>query len=345
MNVFDNIRNKYHLETVYISLFLILILSNANTFCQITFQKTFGGVNDDVFVDFEKTDDNGLLVLGYTNSFGMGENDIIITKLNSAGDIQWSKLYGNSGDDRGHEIKKTNNGDFIICGQTKSSGAGSDDIYILRVDNNGNLLWSKTYGGSDWDQPRGKAIEMANGDFIIISTTLSFGAGGKKIHFLRISSSGDMLLTKTYGGGPDNDWAHDFIPVNNGDIIIGGRINHTLGGSFGGLIRIDETGNVLWAKSYNTSGFCKFYRLKQSDNGNIIAVGRIDSYGAGDADLYVIMTDQNGELLWAKTYGGNSYELANGVDITSNQKIIFSGYTESFGFGENDIFLIKIDNN
>ncbi|MCD4746221.1 MAG: hypothetical protein K8R58_07970, partial [Bacteroidales bacterium] len=325
---------------------LILIFSIFLNFSysQIIFQKTYGGVNDDVFVDFEKTDDNGLLLLGYTNSFGMGENDIILTKLNSEGDIQWSKLYGNAGNDTGHDIKKINNGDFIICGATTSSGAGGDDIYILRVDNNGNLLWSKTYGGSDWEQPRGRAVETANGDFIIISTTLSFGAGAKDIHFLRISSSGDMLLTKTYGGG-NNDWVHDFIPMDNGDIIIGGRINHTSNGSFGGLLRIDETGNVLWAKSYNTSGFCKFYRLKESDNGNIIAVGRIDSYGAGNADLYVITTDQNGELLWAKTYGGNSYEFANGVDITSNQKIIFSGYTESFGFGGRDIFLIKIDNN
>ena len=126
------------LLSIYILFFMIGLGPAAIS--QNYFQKTFGGVGNDVAVDFEQTIDNCIFLLGYTNSFGNGGYDIVLTKINLDGSIIWSKLYGAAGDDYAHDIKRVTNGDYIICGNTTSSGFGENDIYILRIDLNGNLI-------------------------------------------------------------------------------------------------------------------------------------------------------------------------------------------------------------
>ena len=330
------------LSFAQIVIILTLLIIPHWIYSQSTFQIAIGGSSIDVSSDIEQTDDNGYMILGYSSSFGAGGNDVSLLKINSGGTVEWAKYYGGWNDDEGHDIKKMSNGDFIISGKTNSSGVGNKDIFILRVNSDGDLIWSKTYGESSWEQPRGKAIEASNGDIIVIATTQSIGAGGKDALFLRISPTGDLLIDKTYGNS-DNDWEHDYVLMNNGDIVLSGRFNHSNYGSYGTLMRIDETGNILWAKTYNTSGACKFIRLRKTENDNLIAAGRIDGYGAGGTDIFVAMTDGAGNLLWNKTYGGPGYEKAIGIAFSPDQNIVISGFTDSFGFGSYDIFLIKTD--
>ncbi len=324
----------------YIVIYTIIICKLG--FSQSTYQIALGGSNVDVISDIEKTDDDGFMLIGFSSSFGMGGNDVALVKLGATGTVEWTKYYGGWGDDEGHDIKKMSNGDFILSGTTNSSGEGDKDIFVLRVDSDGNLLWSKTYGEWSWEQPRGKAIEASNGDIIVIATTQSIGAGGKDALFLRISSTGSLLINKTYGN-QDNDWEHDYVQMNNGDIVVSGRFNHSNDGSFGTLLKVDEYGNLIWAKTYNTSGFCKFIRLRKTENDNLIAAGRIDSYGAGGTDVFVAKIDGNGNLLWGKTYGGSGYEQTNGIDFLPDQSILVSCHTNSFGFGALDVMLLKID--
>ncbi|MFQ5868905.1 MAG: hypothetical protein ACE5JC_03275, partial [Candidatus Zixiibacteriota bacterium] len=115
------------------------------------------------------------------------------------GDTLWTRAYGGSGYDRGYSVQQTSDGGYIIAGYTESFGAGDYDVYLLKTDSSGDTLWTRTYGGSDWD--RGYCIQQtSDGGYIITGESWSFGAGYSDVYLLKTDSSGDTLWTRTYGG-------------------------------------------------------------------------------------------------------------------------------------------------
>ena len=126
--------------------------------------------------------------------------------------------------------------------------------------------------------------------------------------------------------------------------MAGYTYSFTVGGALF-LIKTDANGNIIWAKTYGgTNSDYAFYVHQTSDGGYIVA-GRTQSFGAGGYDLFLIKTDANGNVIWAKTYGGTSWDNASSVQQTSDGGYIVAGYTGSFGAGNGDIFLIKTDTN
>jgi len=131
--------------------------------------------------------------------------------------------------------------------------------------------------------------------------------------------------------------------MDNGDIVISSMINYNFYGSFGSLIRVDSLGNLVWAKTYNEYGNCLLFRLSKTLDGNIISIGCYDKTGTGNYDVLLIKTNNMGNVLWAKTYGGSYYDYGTGIGFSSEGEILLTGDTESYGFGAKDVFLIKAD--
>jgi hypothetical protein len=111
------------------------------------------------------------------------------------------------------------------------------------------------------------------------------------------------------------------------------------------LIKTDANGNIIWAKTYGGGSYDYAYSVQQTSDGGYIVAGWTNSIGAGYSDIFLIKTDANGNRIWAKTYGGGSYDYAYSVQQTSDGGYIVAGETESFGAGSGDIFLIKTDAN
>ncbi len=203
--------------------------------------KTYGGSSYDYGYSVQECASGGFIIVGYTFSFGAGEMDVYLIRTNADGDTLWTKTYGGTDYDYGRSVQECAEGGFIIAGEISSFGAGNSDVYLIRTNADGDTLWTKTYGGTDYDI--GNSVqECASGGFIIAGATRSFGAGGYDVYLIRIDADGAPLWTKTYGGTAD-DYGSSVQECANGGFIIAG-VTYSLGASDFNvyLIRISETG-------------------------------------------------------------------------------------------------------
>jgi hypothetical protein len=148
---------------------------------QITFQKTYGGAVYDLGYSVQQTADGGYVIAGITNSFGAGNYDAYLLKTDSYGSLQWSKTFGGAGNEgyailsEPFSVQQTTDGGYVIIGYTDSFGAGTIDAYLIKTDSSGNLLWSKTFGGTLYDYGS-QVRQSTDGGYVIAGRTRNFGA-------------------------------------------------------------------------------------------------------------------------------------------------------------------------
>lgn len=321
---------------------IYLIKTNING--DTLWTKTYGGTGDDRSYCVQQTTDTGYIITGYTSSFGVGGEDIYLIKTNSNGDTLWTRTFGGTLDDWGSSVQQTTDGGYIILGSTESFGAGNFDIYAIKTDSVGNTLWAKIYGGFNWDY--GAWVQQTNDSgFVLAGSTNSFGAGYYDVYLIKINNTGDTLWTKTYGEANDENSSYVQQTADGGYIITGrkGLFQTATYDVF--LIRTDVNGDTIWTKSYGGAGYDISSSVQQTFDGGFIITGETTSFGAGNYDVYLIKTDINGNSLWTKTFGGTGYDRGFSVQETSDSGYIVCGSTESFGAGKLDVYLIKTDVN
>jgi outer membrane protein assembly factor BamB len=147
--------------------------------------KTFGGTGHDVGYSVQQTRDGGYIIVGYTASYGAGGYDVYLIKVDANGNMQWSRTFGGSGDDEGYSVQQTSDGGYIIVGSTTSYGAGGSDVYLIKVDANGNMQWSRTFGGAR-DDGGSSVQQTSDGGYIIVGGTASYGAGGYDVYLIKL---------------------------------------------------------------------------------------------------------------------------------------------------------------
>jgi hypothetical protein len=140
------------------------------------FAKTIGGSDFDVALSIIQSSDGGYAVAGETSSFGAGGFDIYVVKLDSEGNVQWAKTIGGSSNDAALSIIQSSDGGYVVAGFTLSFGAGGFDIYVVKLDSEGNVQWAKTIGGSFYNLAW-SIIQSSDGGYAVAGETLSFGAG------------------------------------------------------------------------------------------------------------------------------------------------------------------------
>jgi hypothetical protein len=158
---------------------------------QVRFAKTYGGSGNDSARSVQQTSDGGYIVASYTNSFGAGDYDILLIKTNAFGNVQWAKTYGGADFDRANSVQQTSDGGYIVTGRTTSFGAGGWDIFLIKTDASGNIIWAKTYGGigSDWAY---SVRQTSDGGYIVAGETRSFGAGSDDIFLIKTDANGNI---------------------------------------------------------------------------------------------------------------------------------------------------------
>jgi len=304
--------------------------------------KTFGGAEFDTGTSVQQTSDGGYIIAGYTGSFGAGSNDVWLVKTNASGDTLWTKTFGGSESETGQSVLQTYDGGYIISGNTDSYGAGLDDVWLIKTDAAGDTLWTKTIGGNNNDSSYEIQHTSDNG-YIIIGLTTSFGAGANDIWLIKTDASGDTLWTKTFGGSNHELGASVQQTLDNGYIITGSTLSFGAGSDDSWLIKTDASGDTLWTKTFGGNSAERFWSIQQTDDSGYIMTGYTDSFGAGSRDVWLVKTDASGDTLWTKTYGGSGDETGRSVLQTDDGGYIISGYTDSYGAGLDDVWLIKTD--
>jgi hypothetical protein len=298
--------------------------------------------------DIIQTSDGGYVIAGETYSFGTGSSDVYsdvyVIKLDANGNLQWTKTIGGKYHDLGHSIIQTSDGGYAIAGSTISFGAGWEDVYVVKLDANGNLQWTKTIGGpvGDWGH---SIIQTSDGGYAITGYTESFGAGEKDIYVVKLDANGNLQWTKTIGGEND-DKGYSLIQTSDGGYAIAGYTS-----SFGAgrddiyVVKLDAKGNLQWTKTIGREYRDRGSSLIQTSDGGYAIAGYTESFGAGWNDVYVVKLDVNGNLQWSKTIGGKNNDWGRSLIQTSDGGYAIAGYTYSFGAGESDVYVVKLDKN
>jgi hypothetical protein len=308
--------------------------------------RTYGGGEHEFARSVQQISDGGYIVAGYSSSFGAGNLDGWVVKLDANGAVLWQNTYGGAQTDYFYSVQQTSDGGYIVAGETYSFGAGSSDIWVLKLDGNGTAEWQKTYGGSQTEY--GAAIQQtSDGGYIVGGTTYSFGRGSCNAWVLKLNENGSMAWQKTYGG---TGWelAHSIQQTSDGGYIVGGQ-TYSFGDDHGDawVLKLDDEGAVEWEKRYGAVGSEDYARsVQQTSDGGYIVAGMTKSFGAASGDAWVLKLDDEGAVEWEKRYGGNGDEHAYFVhETTPVSGYIVAGRTNSFGQGGPDAWLLKLAGN
>ena len=354
LNLVKKIKPKITIMKTNLSLLLFLMgisILKVNSQCTstvTTFQKAYGGISNERAHSIQQTSDGGYVVAGETTSYGAGDKDIFVMKIDVNGMEQWAKTYGSTFTDDGFSItiKQTNDLGFIISGSTNGFGAGSfDDSYIIKLDNTGTIQWEKRISGSSWDRFR-DVVELANGDFLLTGSGSSFSAGNMDAHYVKISSNGNLIWIKNLGN-TSREHSQSIIELSGGNHILSGNTNITNNSSTNRanpfLIKTTNSGTVIWGKEYNISTF--FTDINETimlNDGNLLNVGETRASDAGNHDIFLLKTDTNGTVIWSKKYGGTGNDIGVNIREKTNGDLIISAFTGSFG-NANQLLLINTD--
>ncbi len=303
--------------------------------------RTYGGTESDYSNSVVQTGDGGYIIAGSTHSFGEGEVNIYLLKVDASGDTLWTRTYGGAGGESGLSVQETSDGGYIITGSTSSYGEGYHDVYLIKTDSSGDTLWTKAYGGWDWEI--GWSVqETSDGGYVIAGTTHSFGEGDLDVYLLKTDANGDTLWTKTFGGA-EADRAYSITQTAEDGYLIAGITR-----SFGVdetdvyLIKTDAGGDSLWTRTYGGIGYDVGLSIRQTSNGRFIITGFTNSHNEVNYDIYVIKIDADGDTLWTKMYGGAETDQGYSVTQTADGGYLVAGATRSFGQGNYDVYLIRL---
>ncbi|MCS7311413.1 MAG: hypothetical protein NZ742_00635 [Acidobacteria bacterium] len=293
-----------------------------------TWTQTYGGGQVEVAYSAQTTIEGGLVITGYTESFGTGGTDAWVLRLDAAGDLVWQKAFGGGDSDVAYAVRVTSDGGFVLCGYTSSSTAGGDvRAWVFRLNADGGLVWQRAYGpGVAYD-----VRPTPDGGFVVVGTTTAFGATGLDLWVLRLDAQGNIVGQKRYGGG-GSDVGYSVRVTPDGGFVVAGFTTSFGAGSYDAwVLRLDASGGVLWQRAYGGGLQDWAYSVDLTPDGGFVVAGYTESFGAGRNDVWVLKLDASGSVQWTATYGDTADDYAYAVQTLPAGGFIVAGYTTSFG--------------
>jgi len=297
----------------------------------------------DLAYDGQQTGDSGYVVVGATNAYSSNEEDyqLWLLKTYANGDTTWTARMGiDSMSYVGRSVQQTVDGGYIIAGKRRDYW-GDEDLILAKTDASGNFTWCKIYGGDSTDGAH-SVQQTSDAGYIVVGTTRSFGAGFYDVWLLKTDAIGDTIWSKVYGDY-DYDCGRSVQQTPDGGYIIAGwRTTFPSNHQDIWLLKTDSDGDTLWTRTYGGQWGDFGFAVDNTSDSCYIVAGRILST-PGDGDFYFVKTDANGDTVWTKTLGGPDYESPDDIMQTTDEGYIVVGYTESFGAGGPDVWLVKTE--
>lgn len=311
-------------------LWLVKTDGNGNT----QWERTFGGGLFDRGYSIQQTFEGGYIVAGSMDTPNVS-SDVFIVRTDANGDTLWSKSFGNRFTlDSGQSVVQTADSGFAIAGWNRTP-TNNDDLWLIRLDTSGTMLWSKLVGGSGRDRAF-SVKQTVDGGFVLAGETASAGiTPSGDFWIVKTDSVGNVEWQKNYGY-ISYDVAKSVVQTNDGGYMVAGTIQD--GGYDGWLLKTDAVGDTLWAKRFGTVYSDEIYSVIQTSDGGYAFTGVVGQ----NADLWVAKTDVDGNLEWELTYGGDGNDYGNSIQQTSDGGYVVAAYTTSFDTGKYHAWLLRI---
>jgi hypothetical protein len=254
----------------------------------------------------------------------------------------WTRTYGTEGIAQAYSVCRTSDGGFAATGRFRENPRADWDVYLVRTDSAGDTVWTRTFGGHA-DEVARSVVETADGGFVIAGRTESPGDRDWNIYLLKTGPGGEKAWVRTYGG-TDKDFAMGVIETTDGGLVLVGGTMGPDGETYDiYMLKTDGDGNEIWEKTYGGDAGDFATSVAQTADGGFIIGACTESFGEGSLDVYLIRTDTRGQVLWARTYGGEEWDMPWDVHQTADGGYIAAGETGSFAESGLDVYLVRTD--
>ncbi len=243
-----------------------------------------------------RTIDNGFVLTGFTDVIGNGLQDIFLMKIDTSGNIVWTKTYGGTMGETSYDVIQSSDSGYVITGTTSSFNAAIADVYAIKTDKYGDTLWTRTFGYTNNDLGQG-ITETMNHEYIVAGTSYDTISTGYNILLLKYDLAGQLIWFKEYFIPLENN-SIAIKTLPNGEYIIGGTTYSTIGNRYQALLmQIDDLGDSIWMKTYNlTSNSSDIpYSMLVSDDGGFVLAGKSDF--PPHPNGFILKTDSIGNII------------------------------------------------
>ncbi len=282
--------------------------------------------------------DSAIILLGVTNSFGQGGYSGYIIKIDTLGNLIWEKTIGGVDWDFLNGICVLNDGSLILCGRTSSFSNGGYDGYIVKIDSQGNVVWERNIGNLN-DESFKSVIEINNILYLCGTSTIGAGSINTSGYLVKMDEQGN-LLNEYFFNSKGNDAFNNISNYKDSLLLCGisqhpDSVNRNLW-----FVLTDTSGNTIINKDENTieDDFLSSGTIVTTDN--LVFVGQKNPSGLGEGSMYIIRYDSNFNYLVSASFGDSLQEEGFDVQVLSDKRIAFCGYTTSYGAGNEDGYLV-----
>lgn len=298
---------------------------------QYDFQKIIGNANATYGRDVLQTKDSGYVICGSSSGYGDYTANAYLLKLDIQGNYLWTKSYGGNNTDWATRMVENPDKSIVFTGYTNSSGNGGYDIWLVKTDSTGNLIWQKNYGGSDWDFGR-CIISTSDGGYLISGETYSFGNGNSDAFLLKTDMNGDSLWMHTYGYA-GMETGEKVIETAAGKYVVIGTSDAYAGQMKDAwLLKVHADGNLLWEQHYGSTKDESGMGIVLAANDEMYITGNTDSLSAQAEDIFLYHLDSAGAVMCYSPYGGNLDESARDVALRYNNNVLMAGLSYTYGY-------------
>jgi hypothetical protein len=285
-----------------------------------------------------QSNDGGYMLVGQTQATNTSPTQALIIRVDSAGSMLWNRTYGGTNMSLLLGIVQTSDLGFVVAGTLNVT---TEKFWLFKIDSSGNVLWENTYGGT-YNEELYAMTQTNDGGYLLTGLTTSFDSGSQSdLWMVKTDSSGTAQWTQRYGTN-GNDCGYGVVQTGDGGYVLTGQTNT----NYCWLVRADSAGLMQWNKTFGSDLLTtRGQKLVQTNDSGYAICGYANLVQGGNNDFYLAKTDSSGNLEWNKTFGGEGQEFGRAIVKSNDGGYVLAGYTETYGAGVRDAWLVKTDSN
>jgi len=308
----------------------------------VEWERVYGGEYHDIGYCVKQTVDGGFIVCGGVWDIDTYESDGFLMKTGAYGDTIWTAEFGGLRSEALFEVCPLSDGGYIAAGFVEEPDGYHTNIYLVRTDANGHLLWSREYGQTGYIDHAESIQPASDGGFVLCGWMNCVGTG-YDVQFIKVDSQGHIEWTRYFGGDRYDQGFSVARTIDGGYVLAGHKTVDDLNNNYDFyLVKTSSDGFVEWERTYGGTGGDRAYSVRQTVDGGYIISGASESFNQGGNDIYVVKTDNDGNLEWHDIFGDYSDEIGECIRPISDGNFVVTGHAETYGGAYHDAFLMKI---